>query len=325
MTKIFVITPWGSSGKKYHQRLAPQTPHCSGKWETIETCDNFDEADYYVAFWLGDPILRKKCRPKSVINIMNEPSALIPNPQKLGPETLLNRWVTENYNPLTWWVEKTYSELTAPFPEKSGLVSCVTTGRYLSYSRQYVLKMINFLNCRYPRLLKMFGLHSPPGNYRIPVGHRYRINFLKSFTKTFPGILDLYGKNMGDFDLSTIVDYKGITEKKWDALSPYRYSFAFECASEPNYFTEKLIDCILAGCMPLYWGCTNLSGFLPRNSFVELDITNSDSIYKAMDIINSDFRERNLSALLKAKDLILNKYQFWPTIHKVIQELDKKT
>lgn len=325
MPKIFVITPWGSSGEKYHKRLAPQSPNCSGAWKNIAACDNFDDADYYIAFWCSDPVLRKKCRPKSVINVMNEASSIIPNPKQLGPETIISRWVTESPNPLTWWVEKTYSELNEPFPEKTTLLSSVTTGRYLSYPRQFALKILHELTYRYPNpphFLRKAGLKSPQRAYGVPIGHRYRINFLKRFSRTFPGVLDLYGKNVGAFDLSSFKDYKGAPASKWAALASYRYSFAFENVSEPNYFTEKLIDCILAGCMPIYWGCSNLGDFFPKNSYVQIDITKPDSVFEAMDIINSDFREKNLDALKKAKDLVLNKYQFWPAIHGIVKKLE---
>jgi hypothetical protein len=321
MTKIFVITPW-LSGAEYHKRLAVQTPDCSSKWGDIESCDNFDQADYYIAFWCGDPLLRKKCRPKSVINVMNESSYYIPKSGDIGTETIISRWVTENHNPLTWWIEKTYSELSEPFPEKSAQVSCVTTGRYLTHHREYALKLLRVLNSRSSRFTNLFG-QKFAAQQNIPQVHRHRIHFLKRFTQTFPKVLDLYGNNIGGFDLSTIDGYKGALKQKWSGLAPYRYSFAFENVSEKNYLTEKLIDCILAGCMPIYWGCTNLHDFLPKNSFVQLDITKPDSVVKAMNFINSDFREQNIKALQEAKDLILNKYQFWPTVQKIIHGLDK--
>jgi hypothetical protein len=37
-------------------------------------------------------------------------------------------------------------------------------------------------------------------------------------------------------------------------LIPYRYSVIIENSVVPGYFTEKLLDCIACGTVPLYWG-----------------------------------------------------------------------
>jgi hypothetical protein len=143
--------------------------------------------------------------------------------------------------------------------------------------------------------------------------------------------MNLYGRERdkisnifdGIIDFSTIGDYKGPLEDKWDGLAPYRYSFAFENTSEKNYFTEKIADPILAGCMPIYWGCPNIDEFFPENSYIWLDITEKDAVDRAFEVVNSDFRERNLQALREAKELILDEYQFFPTIKKIIDENTK--
>jgi hypothetical protein len=320
MTKIHVIIP-EQSVKQSHDRLRRFSPNCSGKWKNIKLCDNFNDADLYVAFWCGDPILRKKCPPHSVINVIHEPSWHIPKTSELGEETITNQWVVDTHNPLMWWVEKTYSELANhPFPKKTKLVSTMTSSKYLPRKRQYRLQLLKAFDRVFPGVLHSFGKQRATG-WVIPAGYRFRINFIKKFTSAYPNVLDVYGRNLGNFNLSVFNGYLGALKSKWDGLAPYRYAFAFENTSEKNYFSETLVDCILAGCMPLYWGCSNLKEFLPENSFVELDITKKNAVSKAINIIDSDYRERNLDALEKAKDLILNKYQFWPTIHEIIRKL----
>jgi hypothetical protein len=37
-------------------------------------------------------------------------------------------------------------------------------------------------------------------------------------------------------------------------LAPYRYSVVIENSRVNGYFTEKLLDCLACGCVPLYWG-----------------------------------------------------------------------
>ena len=54
------------------------------------------------------------------------------------------------------------------------------------------------------------------------------------------------------------------------------FSIIVENIRAPYYFTEKLIDCLLTGCIPIYWGAPNigkyfnLDGFVIFNSYEEL-------------------------------------------------------
>lgn len=41
---------------------------------------------------------------------------------------------------------------------------------------------------------------------------------------------------------------------KMEALAPYRYSIVIENSRSNYYFTEKLIDCLSQGTVPIYWG-----------------------------------------------------------------------
>ena len=50
-------------------------------------------------------------------------------------------------------------------------------------------------------------------------------------------------------------------ENKEDGLAPYRYSIIIENNQEKEYFTEKLLDCMLCNTMPIYWGCPNISDY----------------------------------------------------------------
>lgn len=61
--------------------------------------------------------------------------------------------------------------------------------------------------------------------------------------------------------------YKPFKEKSL-GLAPYRYSVVIENVSEPDYFTEKLVDCILCETVPIYWGCPNIGDFFPEGSII---------------------------------------------------------
>ena len=57
-------------------------------------------------------------------------------------------------------------------------------------------------------------------------------------------------------------------EHKQDGLLPYTYSVIIENVQEPDYFTEKLLDCFICGTIPVYWGAPNISHYFKSDGMV---------------------------------------------------------
>lgn len=77
-------------------------------------------------------------------------------------------------------------------------------------------------------------------------------------------------------------------EDKLKTISFYKFSICFENVSYPGYITEKIIDCFVAGVIPIYLGAPNIEKFIPRNSFI--DMRNFDSwekLYRYLAKIDS--------------------------------------
>lgn len=51
--------------------------------------------------------------------------------------------------------------------------------------------------------------------------------------------------------------FMGIPDK-FSALAPYKFSIIIESESTPDYFTEKIIDCMSVGTIPIYYGSPNI-------------------------------------------------------------------
>jgi len=109
-------------------------------------------------------------------------------------------------------------------------------------------------------------------------------------------------------------------EDKWDGLYHHRYSLAMENCSVPYYFTEKIMDCFCASTMPVYWGCTNIFDFFPKESIILIDADDYKGSIETIEKAMADrLFEKNYNSILKAKDLTLNKYQFIPAITDIIK------
>lgn len=61
--------------------------------------------------------------------------------------------------------------------------------------------------------------------------------------------------------------YKFIPNKL-DALKDYRFSIVIENCQVDGYFTEKLIDCIVAGTIPIYWGSPSICSVFDLSAIV---------------------------------------------------------
>jgi hypothetical protein len=137
-------------------------------------------------------------------------------------------------------------------------------------------------------------------------GHKSRLEFKEELDKS--GIsYDLFGKG-----------YKYI-EQKWEGLAPYRYSLAIENGSFRYYWTEKLADCFLSETMPIYYGCPNISEYFPEESIIRIDINHPvEAIEIIKSAISNNLWEKRRDAILHSKQLILNKFQFFPFMTEFI-------
>ncbi len=126
-------------------------------------------------------------------------------------------------------------------------------------------------------------------------------------------LLDLFGRG-----------YREV-ERKEVALAPYMFSVCIENSSERNYFTEKIVDCLVQKVVPIYWGAPNIGDFFDIEGIIvcqsEEDIVNAvrnltpnDYVKRVVAIEkNYDsalrFRSMNYMAAEKIYDLVTEQYQ----------------
>ena len=135
--------------------------------------------------------------------------------------------------------------------------------------------------------------------------HQHRTNFITKLLQQYPDI-DTYGAVGNNIIDQSTRDYVFIN---------YSKSICIENCAQANYFTEKFTDCVLSWCLPIYWGCPNISDFFPEDSFRLIDINDVSS---AIDIISSPVTEKEIDALREARELILNKYNIWQCVSNFV-------
>jgi hypothetical protein len=79
------------------------------------------------------------------------------------------------------------------------------------------------------------------------------------------GIFDLYGRFWEGFK-----NWKGKAKDKASTLSQYRFCICYENMRDvKGYITEKIFDCFMAGCVPVYWGAENVTAYIPKECFID--------------------------------------------------------
>jgi len=149
-------------------------------------------------------------------------------------------------------------------------------------------------------------------------GHKLRIDFLKYYeSRDDVPPIDIFGfDNEHQFK-----SYQGPLPKynKSKGLLPYKYTFAAENSSISNYYTEKIVDAILAECLCFYWGCPNLELYLHPQAFIRLPLEDPATCVDIIkETLNKDEWSKRLPYIRQAKQEILSRLQLFPTLERLL-------
>lgn len=127
---------------------------------------------------------------------------------------------------------------------------------------------------------------------------------------------EIIGSNFVDMDVFGR-GYKPINDKII-GLKDYRFSLIIENDKTSNWFTEKLIDCLVTGTIPIYWGCSNIGDFFNTKGFI---LFNSIEEFKEIIPKLNEDTYNSLSPFTKENyDLCLDYTDFWRRITDEISE-----
>lgn len=60
-------------------------------------------------------------------------------------------------------------------------------------------------------------------------------------------------------------------ENKIDALRDYKFSIVIENEKIAGYFTEKIVDAMITGTIPIYWGCDDIGEFFNDSGIIKFN------------------------------------------------------
>ena len=118
------------------------------------------------------------------------------------------------------------------------------------------VKLIRWFEAHAPKDFALFG-----SGWTVPQKRLGRLGKLQyRLEKIIPFLL---GK-------AVFPSYKGPAKTKFEVLAKSRFSICFENARDMRgYLTEKIFDCLFAGCVPIYYGDPDIQNTIPKACFID--------------------------------------------------------
>ena len=287
MKKIYFAPNWGLTSEEMVEDYIRQTPKCEGIWNNISVTLDVNDADYL--------IIQDNC-DSNLFYKFERDKRLYFSREALDSQSI-NRYTNDIVKRFSYWDETGLLWTKWWYPNKS------SGGINKTYDELINEKQIN--KTKYLSCIQSDKNHQ--------WGHRLRHNFLRDYSM-MADYLDLYGS-------IRYSNKKLLDNNKCSGLDDYRYTLAFDNQNTiKNFFGTQFTDAILRWTVPIYWGGADLEKYFPEGSFIKLDIENDNEIERITRLIEKDDYNNRLGALKEARKLILNKYNMWPIIEKVIGE-----
>jgi len=269
-------------------KLLKQTPHASGVWGDVQfTIDRVDRCDFLLIADLPNAAIRVTVPPENVWSFvieppnttfkhLNERKQNIARVYTADPTRTAEGYV-RTFVPIDWFIGKSFDELvTAEIPTKSKHACMVMSNMTSLEGHRKRMAFLQKLNCM-----------------------RSDKFSLRAYIQKTPKF-DLYGRGFRPFQC------------KWDISCAYRKCIVIENHSNSLYWSGKLADAYLAYCLPVYFGCTRINDFFPKESVITIDINSSSIVKEMIEILSTDDWGARLEAIKTARDRVLYEYNFFP-------------
>jgi hypothetical protein len=125
----------------------------------------------------------------------------------------------------------------------------------------------------------------------ITTGHKLRHEVITNILQNNKDV-DLYGGQYTPLSFSKTTPFdanhtpRHVTNGKIYGLKDYMFSIIIENQKKDYLFTEKLIDALLTGTVPIYYGCPSIGDFFNTDGMIIVD--NVNDYMTALDTLSKD-------------------------------------
>tara|TARA_R110002153_G_scaffold166073_2_gene318586 strand:- start:1464 stop:2327 length:864 start_codon:yes stop_codon:yes gene_type:complete len=153
-------------------------------------------------------------------------------------------------------------------------------------------------------------------NKQYTASQKMRINLLNYYSSNNDPKINLYGRGHNPLpENHENGDYDG----KIYGLKDFYFSLAIENHIQRNYFSEKLMDCLLTGTIPIYYGCSEISKYFNPEGIICFD-TEEEAKEIIKNLTITDYNNR-IDAVYENLELAK---QYRDTVEYSYKQLNKK-
>lgn len=241
---------------------------CQALWEAPEVviC-----VDYQKSF---RPLLTeaKKLGIPCVL-VKQEPVVVFPQHGKANPGGLFNEVVTRG-DPSSQPIFNTFQEWDASridFPKRMGRVVAISANKWSMIPGEY-----------YSLRRRVFAKDSRVDLFGPGWNEVFSTQLLRVIKEIVISLRFRFMPTIGNIRWAFLkpASYLGVAKSKVETLSSYKVSLVIE--NNGSYMSEKLVDCILAGTIPVYVG-ESISGFQVPQDLVVVSRPEVGSIIESID------------------------------------------
>jgi len=131
-------------------------------------------------------------------------------------------------------------------------------------------------------------------------GHVYRHSLTTAILKTNLPV-DIYGRGCGYYSINDS-RLKGGFEK-YEPYNGYDFHICIENVQSEHYFSEKIINTLIAGTTPIYLGCKNIDSYFP-DQVLHLSGEVNEDIQRITNIVREPDRYRKQIDIEKIVDKV---------------------
>ena len=133
-----------------------------------------------------------------------------------------------------------------------------------------------------------------------------------------------FRSSYGEHKLPEITDkLNPILKDKISIYKTFQFSIVIENSRQYNYFTEKLVDCLLTKTIPIYYGAQNINKYFDTNGWIILKNENIKNCIDKINKLSSKHYSKYLDTIENNYKTCKEKYTIWYTnrYNKILKTL----
>lgn len=103
--------------------------------------------------------------------------------------------------------------------------------------------------------------------------------------------------------------------EKIKLFKEYQFSLVIENCRQNNYFTEKLIDCLITKTIPIYYGCVNISDYFDTSGWIILETESPSELIEKSKILDENYYNLYKDTIVKNFEKALHYKEPWTNLN----------